>query len=131
MLSISVNYFRVSEDGKHRLSWWKSGGRKQAEAEQSAEDSAEEAGGPRVARRQEVGEAGDLLELQGGPLVQVQWVEEPQPSSQPAKTRRTHTHFNPIGPLQDLWSCSLCPCFTPAGEEETEFAARNSHPVLS
>ena len=49
MLSISVNYFRVSEDGERRLARRKSGGRKQAEAEQSAEDSAEEAGGPRVA----------------------------------------------------------------------------------
>ena len=49
MLPISVNYFRVSEDGERRLARRKSGGREQAEAEQLAEDPAEEAGGQRVA----------------------------------------------------------------------------------
>ena len=49
MLSISVNYFRVSKDGERRLARRESGGREQAEAEQPAEDPAEEAGGARVA----------------------------------------------------------------------------------
>ena len=44
MLSISVNYFRVSKDGERRLAGPESGGLEQAEAEQPAEDPAEEAG---------------------------------------------------------------------------------------
>ena len=51
MLSISVNYFRVSEDGERGLAGRESGGREQAKAEQPAEDPAEEAGGARVAGR--------------------------------------------------------------------------------
>ena len=44
MLSISMNYFRISKDGERRLARGESGGREQAEAEQPAEDPAEEAG---------------------------------------------------------------------------------------
>ena len=44
MLSISMNYFRISKDGERRLARGESGGREHAEAEQPAEDPAEEAG---------------------------------------------------------------------------------------
>ena len=44
MLSISMNYFRISKDGERRLARGESGVWEQAEAEQPAEDPAEEAG---------------------------------------------------------------------------------------
>ena len=66
MLSISVNYFRVSKDGERRLARRESGGREQAEAEQPAEDPAEEAERQELAQGEEDGEVGHIQLLQGG-----------------------------------------------------------------